>query len=322
LNALTKTKLYKFTNTSLTFGLGILLFYFLFKALRAKDIPLAFLQLDIGLFSGICIALALSLTFFNWAIEAYKWNALIKKIHRLSMRELISSIALGLCANILAPNRTGELAARLTHIPPNKRREGLYLNLFAASSQFLITILAGIWAATYLLPQLGFFNGIGNAFVYLFTFSIAIACLSIFFKSRLLGKLLLKKLHKQDQNGEVVEIPMRQRIEVFSLSVLRYLIFLMQFYLILLAIEARVNFIDASLILAISFLLNGFIPSNWLTEVVTKSSVIYFISELLQYDPVLTVSASVGLWIINLLIPSSLSIYFLKDVDWMRLIRS
>lgn len=319
--ALTKTKLYKFTNTSLTFGLGLLLFYFLFKALRSKDIPLAYLQLDIGLFSGICIALALSLIFFNWAIEAYKWNALIKKIHKLSKRELISSIALGLCANILAPNRTGELAARLAHIPTNKKRSALYLNLFAASSQFLITILAGIWAMAYLLPQLGFFNGIGNPFVHLLTFSIVVACLTIFFKSRLLGKLLMKKLHKRDQKAEMAEITLHQRIEVLSLSALRYLIFLMQFYLILLAIEAKLNFFDAFLILATSFLLNGFIPSNWLTEVVTKSSVIYFLSDLLQYDPVLTVSASVGLWIINLLIPSILSIYFLKDVDWMRLIR-
>ena len=322
MTALTKTNLYKFTNTTLTFSLGLLLFYFLFNSLNLEGVSITIDSLEFDLLAFICIAFAIILTLANWGIEAYKWNFLIKKVHFLSDRELISSIGLGLCANILAPNRTGELAARLNHIPSDKRRPALYLNLFSASSQLLVTFLLGIFSIMILLPQLKLFNAIGNSLAYSCLLLLAAASLIIFFKSKLLKTLLLKKLRRHDKLVESVDLDLNDRLKVLALSMLRYMIFVIQFYLILLALNARIQFIDATAMLAISFFVNSFIPSNWLTEVFSKGTAIYFLASFLNYDPLLAVTASFGLWLFNLFIPSSLSLYFLKDVNWLRLIRS
>tara|TARA_R100001015_G_C4604078_1_gene159063 strand:- start:177 stop:1136 length:960 start_codon:yes stop_codon:yes gene_type:complete len=319
---LTKTKLYKITNTTLSFTVGLLLLYILYLALISKEIPVEFNQLKINSTTIFYISLSCLLMLLNWSFEAIKWNLLIRKIHRLKTSEIIGSISLGLCANIIAPNRIGELAARLNYLPNEKRREGLYLNLFAASSQLLITFLSGLLASILLLPSLDLIPHTWKLPLYLSASILILFALLLFFKSQLVKRLLLNKLEKSGEKATAVHLDHASRIKVIALSTSRYVIFLIQFFLILKAFGAEIGFYEASLMLSISFLVNSFIPSNWLTEIVTKGSVIFFLFELMAYDPLIGIMASLGLWLINLLIPSLLSLYFLKDIDWMRLVKA
>jgi len=257
----------------------------------------------------------------NWTLEGLKWRFLIRKIHSIRNKEVISSISLGMCANILAPNRIGELAGRLNYLPLKKRRSALYLNLFGASSQLLITVLAGSLALNFMINDLEFIPPVWHQLILWFTIPFSLGSVLIFFRSRLINRLLLKKLRMSTKPGQVVDIDFWSRFKVLLLSAFRYLIFLIQFYLLLQALGAMVSFIESSLILSISFLLNSFIPSNWLSEILNKGSVIYFFFDLMGHDPILAISASLGLWFINLLLPSILSLYFLKDINWMRLTR-
>lgn len=284
-----------------------------------EDLSASLRGIKLDLVAGISLSFAIILSLANWSVEAFKWNSLVKRVHVLSDRELLSSIALGLCANILAPNRTGELAARLAHIPSRKRRAVLYLNLFGASSQLMVTFLGGLIGIAFIVTKIQVLDELAVAMLLAIMLLFAGASIAIFLRSRLLRFLLLKRLRKRNDQVESVEIPLGSRLSVLSLSAIRYLIFLLQFYLLSLAFNANIDFLHASIILSSSFLINSFVPSNWITEVMTKGSVIYFCAALLGYDTIPLVSATVGLWVVNLMIPSALSIYFLKDVDWMRL---
>lgn len=258
----------------------------------------------------------------NWLVEGLKWKLLIDPIHQLKDREVRSSIALGLCSNIIAPNRIGELAARLNHLPSEKRGRGLFINFFAASAQLLTTLLMGLWGITYLAEELPYFGFIDEKLFLTVACCISFLLLWLYFRSRLIGRLFhYRNRKKKSTNVGAIEISLMARARTLLLSGFRYLIFSVQFYFLLCSLGAELPFFRATALLAVIFLLNSFIPSNWISDLIGRTSITFFLSQQLGFDAVAGMLAISGLWLINLFLPSLFSLSYLKEVNWMRLLR-
>ena len=163
------------------------------------------------------------------------------------------------------------------------------LHIFLAQYQFLVAVIIG---AAILL----------SVFLYL--------------KSNMLSRLFMW-FKAKEKVKEIPSIDLIQRIRTLVLSAARYFVFLIQFYLILMALGLNISLLESSSSLAVVFFINSFLPSNVLLELASKSAVVYLVFDVLSMDPMLGVSAMVLLWLINIAIPSALGIVLLKDIKWI-----
>jgi len=102
------------------------------------------------------------------------------------------------------------------------------------------------------------------------------------------------------------------------LSMLRYIVFLMQFYILLMAFDIPVAFQTAVTVIALLFFVSSFIPSFATTEVITRGATAVYLFNLANVDTSLVVIVSLLLWIINLAIPALLGGLFVWKMKFFK----
>ena len=112
-----------------------LAFYFLYQQVVSKKafegFDLLFIKQNIFQNKGLII-LVLFMMFFNWLLEALKWQFLIKKIEKISLITALRAVFSGITVSVFTPNRVGEYGVRvfclekaaikLESIPPLKNK--------------------------------------------------------------------------------------------------------------------------------------------------------------------------------------------------------
>ncbi len=271
------------------------------------------------LHSFTLILLVFSLGILNWSLEAIKWSSLIKKVHELSISKIVASILLGITANLLAPNRTGDLAGRLKYIPASKRSKVLYLNFFNASSQLLMTYIFGLLSLFFFAEYIQPLNNLADTEKLLILVALISVGIILFFRSNLLLNTFIRFSSPKVEKASLPNLTNQDRIRSFGFSAARYVTFLLQFYLILRICGMEIGIIESSMALAFIFFSNTFIPSNWLVEILSKGTITYFVFQLLGYAAPTAVTATILLWFVNIALPSILGVYYVKDINWIRM---
>jgi len=114
------------------------------------------------------------------------------------------------------------------------------------------------------------------------------------------------------------DLGVRNLLRVFSLSMCRYVVFAIQFILMLQLMQVSVTVWQAFWLIAIMFLLLALIPTIALAEIGVRGKVSLALFGLFSANSVGIVTASVGIWFINLVIPAlfgSLLILGIKIAD-------
>jgi hypothetical protein len=85
----------------------------------------------------------LLLMFLQWFLEAIKWKILLKNIVSISWADAFRSILSGITVSVVTPNRLGEFAGRIIHLPNGTRLEGTAFTFIGNLAQLIITCLMG-----------------------------------------------------------------------------------------------------------------------------------------------------------------------------------
>jgi len=85
----------------------------------------------------------LLLMFLQWFLESIKWKILLKDIVSISWAEAFRSILSGITVSVVTPNRLGEFAGRIIHLPNGTRLEGTAFTFIGNLAQLIITCLMG-----------------------------------------------------------------------------------------------------------------------------------------------------------------------------------
>jgi hypothetical protein len=255
----------------------------------------------------ICI-----LMFLNWGLEARKWQALIAPYEKISLLRSLQSILTGITVGIFTPNRVGEFTGRIFFLEKADRFQASVKSIFGSFIQLSVTLIAGIiaiWAYhkkhyDEIIPLSGIVDPQKNYTLILVISTAMIGFLAIFrmsffakYKYYLAALLKIKKT---------------ELLHVSVLAVVRYLVFTVQYYLILVMLGIEIEFSIACIPIALTFFIISIIPTFALTEIVVRSAVaVYVFSALVPSQPVLVASASFLLWLINLAIPALIGSFFL-----------
>ena len=261
------------------------------------------------------LIVAFLLVFVNWGIEARKWQVAIKRIQSISFIKAFKAIFTGTTLASFTPNRTGEYVGRILYIEEGKRIQAIALTILCSMAQLQITFYAGLIALLTMQNSVGeFFSGESIYFsIGLRLFFVVIAILAILltlFYFRM--GWLLKQLHtrkwmakwiKYAQAVESLEATILLRM--LSLSLFRYLIFVLQYYLVFMVFDVKLDWWQCLQIVSVLFLLLAVIPSfTFLTDLGIRWKAGIEIVRLYSTNALGIFASAFTIWLFNLIIPA------------------
>lgn len=305
---LIKASYYKraiWATTKLVILLGLMVFIYL-KLQDRRDVSettLKYIETTIQSNSGLLI-LVLALMPLNWGLEAMKWRTLVKPIATMSFLNAIKGVLTGLSLSFMTPHGLGDYFGRV--MQANSPQRGRYIGaiLLGRLCQMIPTLLFGSLGLYYVSSNAGLFYVISAAIFCAVIFTIY----SIRRGDVLISKITLPEKLRSKVNyyfGIIGSYPAVAILKVLMFSILRYLVFAVQFgiilFLFLPEIDIHLNAAGVTWI----FLSKSVLPTfNFLSDIgVREFSAIYFYDKY-NVDLVAVVSASLTLWLINILVPT------------------
>jgi hypothetical protein len=252
------------------------------------------------------------LMFLNWGLEARKWQVLIAPYEKISLLRSLQSILTGITVGIFTPNRVGEFTGRIFFLEKADRFQASVKSIFGSFIQLSVTLIAGIIAIwgyhkkhyDEIVPLTSIVDPQKKYMLLLIITITAIGLLAIFRMS-----FFTKYKHYL---AAFLKIKKTELLHVSVLAIFRYLVFTVQYYLILMVFGIEIEFSIACILIALTFFIISIIPTFALTEIIVRSAVaVYVFSVLAPSQPVLVASASFLLWLINLGIPALIGSFFL-----------
>lgn len=294
--------------------------YIIYSLVKIPPEQLTFWKesLDWSFLSFLLVFSVLLLTLLNWLLEAMKWRRLAQRFEQVSLRRAYAGVLFGISLGMITPRRAGEFAGRVVVLRPENQLRGMVINTAGSFTQFLVTLLFGhVGVALAILGKASDYSASREGQLLLFTgIALVLSLILVLYAKRILAWLQQQRwFPKKLKITEVFMTLTRKEMGVlFSLSMLRYAIFITQFHLLLMLLGLQLMFFETFMVLSIIYLVMVGIPVSGLAEAGIRGSVallvfnIYLGNKLAGLPAVeLTiVSATLLLWLFNLALPGLL----------------
>lgn len=272
--------------------------------------------------------LLLLLMIVNWTLEAIKWKLVMKPVQRISLFTACKAVFSGLSFSMFIPTAVGEYVGRTLYLHEGNRLRSISLNVVGSISQLLITLIAGAAGLFYLKDvlinksastslSLIWLNGL------LYAVMIAIVVfLFIYFEiawfTRWFEKIPFVQKHLIFVQGlEAFRFP--QLTQILLLSVLRYLVFIVQYLIVFQLFDVHIFWIQAVGATAVLFLILSAIPAvPNIAELGVRGEVSRQLFGLLSANAAGIVFSAACIWIVNLIIPAVAGSVFLLGIKIFR----
>jgi uncharacterized membrane protein YbhN (UPF0104 family) len=294
-------------------------FYYISQKLTTPEALASYRQIEFSSQTIYYLSYTCLLMFFNWGLEAVKWQLLIAPYEEISWLQSMRSIFAGVTIGIFTPNRVGEFTGRIFFLKKADRLIASLKSITGSFFQLSITMMAGflgLWL--YIregyhlrVPIFSVVEQERKAILLLTLCSAGILALIMVMLS------FFAKLKYQMK--EVFNVKKTDLLTVLLLSIARYIVFTLQYYLLLVALGVEIGLVDAFTLISLIFFITAVIPSFALTEIVVRSAVAVYIFNVLDSpQPALIASASLLLWIINLAIPALIGSTCMAKLQFFR----
>ena len=331
-----KTKIYKIYGFVIKTSIIVLALSFIYWRLIIKDnLPKTLLSFKDSFlqpsFTGILL-LVIILMILNWSIETLKWKYLIRKIEIIPFYRAFFAILTGITISIFTPNRIGEYGGRVFVLRKAKRWEGVFITVLGSMSQLLVTLIVGSISFIFFTNEyitLPFYSKYFFYGLILIVIAFTVVLLLLFFNISFLTNLMSKfpgKLRRISLYGRIFSFyTFKELFTTLLFSTSRYLIFIIQFHLLLNLFGAKIPFGQSFIMVSVIYFVMAAIPTITLTEIGIRGSVaLYFVGMYFEkYNfPVLPeigiITASSVLWLINLAIPALIGTFFVFKLKFFR----
>ena len=316
-----KTKQLFFMLIKLSIVIGA--FYFIYNRLTTNEhlnftVFVDFLT-ENDVFSLKNVLFLLILTFFNWFFEILKWQNLVQIVDDISFSDATKQSLAALTASLFTPNRIGDYAAKAIYYKASKRPKVMLLNLLSHMMQMSVTTVFGVIG-------LGFFIYTYNPDISYYKLGRFVIILAIVLSFTIVGAkqntFTVKGFSLKKVIGFIKGISKGTHLKNAVYSVIRYLVFSFQFYLLLQLFGVDVYYFNAMVVITTMYLVASIIPSVFIFDVVVKGSVALFIFEIVGVHDLTVLSIITLMWILNFVIPSIIGSFFVLRFNASNLMRS
>ncbi|MBL6448328.1 flippase-like domain-containing protein [Fulvivirga sp. 29W222] len=247
------------------------------------------------------LVVVMGLMFVNWGIEAVKWMVLVKPLAKMSFLSAIKGVLTGLSLSFMTPHGLGDYFGRVMQAGNPNRGRYIGAIMLGRFCQMVPTALFGTLGLYYISAT--------AMWVYVFLALVAGGTILLIYHNgyRLIEGVMPEKFKNKliYYFGIINMYSFVEVVKVLLLSIFRYFVFALQFGVILAlflpGIGLDLNIAGVTWI----FLSKSILPTfNFLSDLgVREFSAIYFY-EKYQVDLMAVVSASLTLWLINILVPT------------------
>lgn len=257
--------------------------------------------------------------FINWSIEAFKWIILVKNFQIVSFKNAMKSTTMGIVFGLFTPNRLGEIPGKTILLQKENRAKGTLAASVGSFAQFTVTFIVGLIGIIFILfylKNIAFRNIFTNSISILLIF-LALLILILYFNIEKTVRFLEKNKLSSIFFSKVEFISNynnNKLIKVLILSLLRYLVFAMQFYLLLLFFNINLPTIIAFSSIFSIFLMINILPNFVVADLGIRGSIsIFVLGQFIAIRPEI-IEAPVLLWIINIVLPAILGQFFISKI--------
>ncbi len=263
---------------------------------------------------------AIALMFVNWGIEALKWQKLVAPLQKINFWRAYKATFAGTAFAANTPNRMGEYFGRMIYIDEGKRLQSIALTVTGSFSQLIITLITGCIGLFFfknIILQSQIAYSINNFWLTIFligTVAVTIFCLLIYFKLGIVVKIMeqipfVKKyaffLQKVDALTNTL------LLKILILSALRYIVFLLQYILVMQAFGLSINWLQNICLLNVLFLTMAIVPSFVIIEAGIRGKISIEIFKLVSINSIAILASGLFIWLLNLMLPAVIGVLLL-----------
>jgi hypothetical protein len=259
--------------------------------------------------------LVIALAFVNWGIESRKWQLLMKLLQPMRFSTAVKSVLCGVTLSLNTPNRIGEYGGRVLFVEEGKRIQSVSLSIAGSISQLIITIVMGCGGLLYLLLQMNESSVIMGLSLFWVRMTLYLSCcvalvlLLFFFK---LGWLirLIDKLPYAEKFSKYISVleafDAKLLLRLLFLSLLRYLVFVLQYIFMLQLTHVGVGWWQSFWIVSVLFLVLAIVPSFAIADLGIRGKFGVELLKLYSGNVAGIIGTTFGIWFINLFVPAIL----------------
>ncbi|MBL7901893.1 MAG: flippase-like domain-containing protein [Bacteroidia bacterium] len=255
--------------------------------------------------SLLLLVISLFLIPLNWGLESRKWQLITKSIESISFKTAIRSVFSGVCLGNFAPGRATEFLGKILFFSDENKGKISVLHFVNGMIQLGITLLVGVLALLLKLETFSkeyfwlFYLLLTSALVLLGVFMFSVLRVNLFLN--LVSKLLSRK--SQTETIRVV-FPKSLWLKLLLLSLLRYLTFSLQFFLLLTIFSPSVQ--PSALLpgIALYFMMTSLLPMISVLEAAIRAAIALIVLGDTGLSSTLLALATVMLWLFNIVLPS------------------
>ncbi|MBL7761346.1 MAG: flippase-like domain-containing protein [Sediminibacterium sp.] len=277
---------------------------------------------------GWKLYLVIGLMLVNWGIEARKWQLQVKGIESISFMNAFRAILAGQALGFNTVNRVGESAGRAAFLEDGNRIRGVVLSFVGSMAQIIVTFMMGaiaLWyMRVYILSGQQQLQGLSafwlDGLIYVIAIGILLFTLAYF---RLAGLIeLLEKIPLVAKNRFFVEkledFHWKELTHILLLSFARYLVFIVQYVLLLDVFHVQVAWPDAAALVGVMFLVLAIVPTIALAELGFRGKVSLLLFGVVSNNTIGIIATAAGIWLINLILPAIAGSLFILGVRIFR----
>jgi hypothetical protein len=297
--------------------LGTWLFYSLYKQVKGQphlqDAIELIKQTPLGN-HALKFWTVMILVFANWGIEARKWQLLMKGVQRINYFVAFKAVLSGLTLSLNTPNRIGEYGGRILYVREGNRIKAISLSIAGSMSQLIVTLIMGCGGLTFLIyiQQTTGSVIIGLSFFWvkiLLSLSTGAAFLLLFIYFRLSWLIkIIEKIPPFVKYARYISVledfHAKVLLRLLSLSLVRFLVFVIQYILLLQALDIDITWMQGFWIISILFLVLAIVPSFAIADLGIRGKFSVELLALYSSNTLGIIGATFGIWFINLFIPA------------------
>lgn len=251
----------------------------------------------------LIIFIVVVLSFINWFLESLKFNKTLPS--NITIYKSVLSVYAGNATSIVTPNRLGTFIGRkwvLKSNYPEIITATAIGNLAQLATTALFGIIGGVLALFY-----SFKINHGWLTVELFvSFGVLAIALLVFYYPKVflvyLGKFKFLKKYT-DLVNDNINLNSKHLTGVLILAILRYIIFIVQFYLLFKAFLVNFSVVQIVTFVGILYLFVTFVPSAFMGNLGTKEALaLLLLQNLVSVEVVVIVSLAI--WVVNVALSS------------------
>ena len=241
----------------------------------------------------------------NWGTEALKWKMITRKMQEISFCDSFKAVCSGVTVGLITPNRMGEFGGRILYINKKIRIDAIVGAIAGSLSQLFITIICGLAGAMVYSYNYRPITAFNNYWLLL----IIVICFYLYFNIHKIPLLLKGKAEYYLKAFALFNN--KELLKIIWLSLLRYFIFFLQFYILLWIFKIELYIAEALVLLPLIFLVIAVIPTFALVEWGVRGSAAVFFISTVSANSTGILAAATALWVINILIPALLGAVFI-----------